>query len=156
MTGSETPSFHARRAAYLVSTDRSRLDLDVITDFLQRSYWAPGRTRERIALSVACSIPFGLYHQGEREVMVGFARVVTDYVTIAFLADVFVLEPHRGQGLGVWLAESVTSLPELARVRRWLLGTRDAHELYRKFGFEAPEPGMLMNRLNVHSDDEER
>jgi GNAT superfamily N-acetyltransferase len=155
MTAPPTPNFDAQRPPYCLSTDRSRLDLDVIAGFLQRSYWASGRTRERIARSIACSIPFGLYHQGEREVQVGFARVVTDYVTIAFLADVFVLEPHRGRGLGVWLVESLSSLPELARVRRWLLGTRDAHELYRKFGFEAPEPGMLMNRLNVHSDAEE-
>ena len=155
VTTPDTPSFSAQRDKYSISTDRSRLDLDVIHGFLQRSYWAPGRTRERVALSIACSIPFGLYHHGEQETQVGFARVVTDYVTIAFLADVFVLEPHRGQGLGVWLAESVVGLPELARVRRWLLGTRDAHELYRKFGFEEPEPGMLMNRLNVHSDDAE-
>ena len=156
MTAPPTPTFDARRPPYCLSTDRSRLDLDVIAGFLQRSYWASGRTRERIALSIACSIPFGLYHQGEHEVQVGFARVVTDYVTIAFLADVFVLEPHRGQGLGVWLVESLSSLPELARVRRWLLGTRDAHELYRKFGFEEPERGMLMNRMNVHSDAAQR
>jgi GNAT superfamily N-acetyltransferase len=156
MTEPELPSFESQRAPYSISTDRSRLDLDVIAGFLQRSYWAPGRSRERIALSIACSIPFGLYHHGDRDAQVGFARVVTDYVTIAFLADVFVLEPHRGQGLGVWLVESISGLPELARVRRWLLGTRDAHELYRKFGFEEPEPGMLMNRLNVRSDEAER
>jgi GNAT superfamily N-acetyltransferase len=145
-----TPLREAKRGAYHVSTDRSRLDLDVICGFLQRSYWASGRSRERIALAVECSIPVGLYHESSGQV--GFARVVTDYVTIAFLADVFVLEAHRGSGLGVWLVDFITHLPELGRVRRWLLGTRDAHELYRKFGFEEPEPGVLMGRLDEHSD----
>jgi GNAT superfamily N-acetyltransferase len=131
------------RQEYTISTDRQRLDLDVIHGFLFRSYWAEGRPRERVALAIEHSLPFGLYH---RETQVGFARVVTDYVVLAFLADVFVLEAHRGKGLGRWLVEVVTSLPELSAVRRWLLGTRDAHELYRKFGFREPTAGVLMER----------
>ena len=137
------------RGEYTISTDRGRLDLDVIHGFLMRSYWAAGRPRERVAQAIEHSLPFGLYH---REVQIGFARVVTDYVVIAFLADVFVLEEHRGQGLGRWLVEVVTGLPELQSVRRWLLGTRDAHELYRKFGFRDTTPGVLMERVASDRD----
>lgn len=140
------------RGDYTISTDRRRLDLDVIHGFLVRSYWAEGRARERVALAIENSLPFGVYH---RDAQVGFARVVTDCVVIAFLADVFILEEHRGNGLGGWLVEVVTSLPELQSVRRWLLGTRDAHELYRKFGFGEPAPGILMERLNRESDKSE-
>jgi GNAT superfamily N-acetyltransferase len=137
------------RGEYVISTDRRRLDLDVIYAFVSRSYWAKGRSRERVLQAIEHSLPFGLYHLG---VQIGFARVVTDYVVIAFLADVFVIEAHRGEGLGCWLVEVVTSLPELRSVRRWLLGTRDAHELYRKFGFQEPTPGVLMERIDRDSD----
>jgi GNAT superfamily N-acetyltransferase len=137
------------RGEYVISTDRDRLDLDVIHDFLSRSYWANGRARERVRQSVEHSLPFGLYHRNDQ---IGFARVLTDYVVLAFLADVFVLEAHRGKGLGTWLVETVTSLPEFQPVRRWLLGTRDAHDLYRKFGFGEPAAGVLMERLNPNSD----
>jgi GNAT superfamily N-acetyltransferase len=137
------------RGDYTISTDRQRLDLDVIHGFLTRSYWADGRSRERVARAIEHSLPFGLYHL---DTQIGFARVVTDYVVIAFLADVFVLEAYRGQGLGAWLVEVATSLPELRPIRRWLLGTRDAHELYRKFGFHEPTPGFLMERVDAESD----
>ena len=137
------------RGEYTISTDPARLDLDVIHGFLVRSYWAQGRTRERVARSIAASLPFGLYH-GDQQV--GFARVLSDFVVLAFLADVFVLEAHRGKGLGVWLVEVVTTLPELRQVRRWLLGTRDAHGLYRQFGFVEPAPNILMEKINPESD----
>jgi GNAT superfamily N-acetyltransferase len=132
------------RGEYAISGDRRRLDLEVIHGFLTRSYWAEGRSREQVALSIAHSLPFGLYH---RDAQVGFARVVTDRAVFAFLADVFVLEAHRGRGLGVWLVDVVTGLPSLRRLR-WLLGTRDAHGLYRRFGFAEPEPGRLMQRID--------
>jgi GNAT superfamily N-acetyltransferase len=138
------------RGDYVISTDPARLDLDVIHGFLVRSYWADGRSRERVAQAIAGSIPFGLYHATSGQV--GFARVVTDGVVLAFLADVFVLEPHRGHGFGAWLVEVALGLPELARVRRWLLGTRDAHGLYRRFGFAEPVPGVLMEKLDPASD----
>ena len=134
---------------YTISTDRRRLDLDLIHRFLASSYWAQGRALERVVKSIEESLPFGLYHG---EVQVGFARVLTDYVVLAYLADVFVLEAHRGKGLGAWLVGVVTSHPELRQIRRWLLGTRDAHELYRRFGFVEPKPGVLMERLNLDSD----
>ena len=138
------------RGEYLISDDRQRLDLDVIHAFLTSSYWAQGRTRERVALSIEHSLPLGLYC---REVQVGFARVLTDYVTLAFLADVFVLEAYRGQGLGDWLVRVATSLAELKSVRRWHLGTQDAHDLYRKFGFEEPAVGRYLDRINPSSDE---
>ena len=137
------------RGDYAISTDSHRLDLDVIHGFLTRSYWAEGRSRERVALSIAHSLPFGLYHPTGQ---VGFARVVTDHVVIAYLADVFVLEPHRGRGLAKWLVGTVLDVPEIRRMRRWILGTRDAHGLYRRFGFEEPAPGVLMERFDPASD----
>jgi GNAT superfamily N-acetyltransferase len=138
-----------RRGEYTISTDPKRLDLEVIHAFLVGSYWAEGRSRERVAQSIACSLPFGLY-RGDAQV--GFARVVTDHVVLAFLADVFVVDAERGKGLGKWLVEIVTSLPELRLVRRWMLGTRDAHELYRRFGFAEPAAGILMERVDPDSD----
>lgn len=121
------------RGEYTVSDDRARLDFEVIHEFLSReSYWARGRSRERVERSLANSLPFGLYRDGRQ---VGFARVVTDYTTFAWLADVFVLDAERGRDLGVWLVECVLAHPELQEVRRWLLATRDAEELYRRFGF---------------------
>jgi GNAT superfamily N-acetyltransferase len=119
------------RGPYTISTDRGRLDLDVIHGFLARSYWAEGRSRERVARSIEHSLPFGLHHASGQ---VGFARVVTDHVVVAYLADVFVLEAHRGRGLGKWLVETALGVPELRAVRRWILGTRDAHGLYGRFG----------------------
>lgn len=121
------------RGDYAISCDPARLDLEVIHDFLSgESYWAQGRSRERVERSVANSLSFGLYKGGAQ---VGFARVVTDYATFAWLADVFVLDSERGRGLGVWLVETIVSHPQLEGMRRWLLATRDAQELYRRFGF---------------------
>ena len=137
------------RDGFAISTDPARLDYDVICAFLKTSYWANDRSEERIRRSIGQSLVFGLYH-GDSQV--GFARVLTDYVVMAFLADVFVIDSHSGQGLGVWLVETVTTLPELQAVRRWLLGTADAHELYRKFGFQEPKPGRLMEKLDLDSD----
>ena len=118
---------------YTVSDDRARLDVDVIYNFLsESSYWARGRSRERVERSVEHSLPFGVYRDGHQ---VGFARVVTDYATFAWLADVFVLDSERGRGVGKWLVETIMAHPELREVRRWLLATRDAQELYRRFGF---------------------
>jgi GNAT superfamily N-acetyltransferase len=142
------------RGDYVISTDRTRLDLEVIHRFLSTSYWAQGRSRERVARAVASSLPFGLYHRGDggAQTQVGFARVLTDHVVLAFLADVFVLPDHRGRGLGQWLVQVITELPELRAVRRWLLGTRDAHGLYRRFGFAEPPAGVLMEKLDPDSD----
>ena len=137
------------RGEYTISTDPGRLDLTMIHGFLARSYWAEGRPRERVALSIRHSVPFGLYDASGQ---VGFARVVTDHVVAAYLSDVFVVEAHRGRGLGKWLVEVVLGAPELQGIRRWILGTRDAHGLYRRFGFVDPPPGVLLEKLDPDSD----
>ena len=122
-----------RRGDFVISTDRLRLQLDFIHDFLANSsYWAKGRSLEVVQRSIENSLNFGVF-QGDEQV--GFARVVTDYATFAWLADVFIVEKCQGQGLGVWLIEVITSHPRLQGFRRWILATRDAHELYRRFGF---------------------
>src|SRR5258706_6282898 len=116
-----------------ISTDRTRLDLDVIQEFLSdESYWEKSRTPEQTKTATENSICFGLYH-GDRQV--GFARVVSDRVTFAYLGDVFVLEEFRGQGLSKWLIETIIAHPDLQGLRRWVLATRDAHGLYEQFGF---------------------
>lgn len=133
------------RGEFTISMDRTRVDLGVVHGFLTRSYWGLGRSRERVARAIEHSVPFGLYRGAEQ---IGFARVLTDYVTFALLADVFVLESYRGRGLGRWLVETVTSHSEFSAVRRFHLGTADAHGLYRKFGFAEPHPGQFLDRLN--------
>jgi GNAT superfamily N-acetyltransferase len=131
-----------RREAYTISTDKARLDRAAIHAFLQDSYWAAGIPREVVDKSIRNSLCFGIY---EREAQVGFARVVTDFSTFAYLADVFVLPSHRGRGLAVWLMEVIRAHPELQGLRRWVLATRDAHALYRKTGFQAlDDPGRFM------------
>ncbi|HEX2183426.1 MAG TPA: GNAT family N-acetyltransferase [Rubrobacteraceae bacterium] len=120
------------RGEYTISTDPGRVDLDVVHGYLTASYWAAGIPRETVARSIAHSLPFGLYH-GARQV--GFARAITDRATFAYLADVFVLEEHRGRELGKWLVEVILSHPDLQGLRRWMLATRDAHDLYRRYGF---------------------
>jgi GNAT superfamily N-acetyltransferase len=124
---------------YEISTDPSRLQLDAIHAYLTRSYWSPGIPREVVARAIANSMCFGLYDvQGPTDTQVGFARVVTDKASFAYLADVYVLEEHRRQGLSKRLVEAVLGHPELQGMRRFLLATRDAHGLYAQFGFNAP------------------
>jgi GNAT superfamily N-acetyltransferase len=117
---------------FLITTDPARVDLDVVHGFLSTAYWCQGIPRERVARSVAASLNFSLYHQDRQ---VGFARVVTDRATFAWVADVFVLESWRGRGLSKWLMRTVVGHPELQGLRRWVLATRDAHALYTQVGF---------------------
>ena len=139
--------FERRRGALTVSSDPARLDLDVLHGFLARSYWAEGIPREVVVRSVEGALCFGLY---DGQAQVGFARVITDRATYAYLADVFVLESHRGRGLGVWLMECVMAHPALQGLRRWSLVTRDAHQLYRRFGFTAlAAPDRHMEKLDA-------
>ena len=121
-----------RRDAFTISTDPARLDLDAIHAFLVDSYWARGIPRDVMERSIRNALPFGIY-EGAR--LAGFARVVTDYATVAYVGDVFVLEPWRGRGLSRWLMECVLAHPELQGFRRWILLTRDAHGLYARAGF---------------------
>lgn len=139
--------FEIQRDGFTISTDPAQLDLDTICSFLSRSYWAKERTRETTQRAVEHSLCFGVY-DGEQQI--GFARAVTDYATFAWLADVFIAEEYRGRGLGKWLVEVVLSHPDVQSVPRWFLATRDAHELYRRFGFAAlmaPERRMELNRV---------
>jgi GNAT superfamily N-acetyltransferase len=115
-----------------ISTDRSRFDLDVIHGYLSRSYWSPGIPRETVERAIAGSLCFGAF-DGQRQI--GFARVITDRSTFAYLADVFVLEEFQGRGIASKIMEAVVGHPELQNLRRWTLVTRDAHRLYEKFGF---------------------
>ena len=127
---------------FLISTDRAKLDVDVIHRFLTRSYWAEGIPRETVARAIENSLCFGVYNDGEQ---VGFARVISDFATFAYLADVFILEPYRERGLGKELIATVMAHPELQGLRRWSLGTRDAHGLYAQFGFTPLEnPSRMM------------
>jgi GNAT superfamily N-acetyltransferase len=133
------------RDGLTISTDRSRLDRDAIHEFLRGSYWAKGIPRELVDRAINNSLCFGLY-DGDR--LVGFARVITDHATFAYLSDVFVLESHRGRGLGTWFMESVLSHPDLQNLRRWMLATADAHGLYRRVGFTAlSKPERIMEKL---------
>ncbi|HJP30997.1 MAG: GNAT family N-acetyltransferase [Candidatus Latescibacteria bacterium] len=127
---------------YLISTDRARLDVDMIHEFLTHSYWSPGIPREVVIRGIEHSFCFGLYRA---ESQIGFARAITDYTSMAYLADVFVLPGHRGQGLGKWLVQCIVDCPSLKGLRTMSLATADAHELYRCFGFEglvSPEAHM--------------
>lgn len=124
----------------------------MVHGFLTRSYWAAGIPREVVARSLAGSLCFGLYEEASAgaPAQVGFARAITDRATYAYLADVFVLESHRGRGLGVWLMECVMAHPDLQGLRRWSLVTRDAHGLYGKFGFVAPPvPERYMEKVDA-------
>ena len=120
-------------SAYEISTDNARLDVDAIHAYLTRSYWSPGIPREIVERGIAHAECFGIYHNHDDQV--GFARVVTDYTTFGYLADVFVLDTHRGKGLSKWLMECLDAHPDLQGFRRWMLATRDAHALYAKFAF---------------------
>src|SRR5258708_21922770 len=144
-----------RRGDYFISTERSLLDLDVIHDFLSQWYWAEGIPRAVVARSLQHSLCFGLYGQppGACAKQVGFAGVISDFATFAYLGDVFILPEHRGRGLGKWLMESILQHPELQGLRRWSLVTRDAHRLYSEFGFQAlksPERHMEIHRPDVY------
>src|SRR5438093_12613276 len=118
-----------RPGDYVISDDPARLDVAAIQGFLAGSYWSPGVPIATVKKAVAGSLCFGLYHRGAQ---VGFARVVSDRATFAYLADVYVLEAHRGKGLARWLVSTVLAHPELPGLRRWLLATRDTHGLYEK------------------------
>jgi GNAT superfamily N-acetyltransferase len=148
--------FERSRGDYLISTDRSKLQIEVVRGFLACSYWANNRPHETIDRSIANSIWFGIYRAGKvgdasdraelsNTSQVGFARVITDCATFAYLCDVFIAEEARGAGLGKWMIETILAHPDLQGLRRWMLATADAHGLYRQFGFSeisAPERWM--------------
>jgi GNAT superfamily N-acetyltransferase len=135
---------------YTLTTDRARVDLAVVHGTLTQSYWAKGIPLDVVRRSIEHSLNFSLLHGGGQ---VGFARVITDYATFAYVGDVFVLEPHRGRGLSKWMMHEIVGHPELQGLRRWSLLTRDAHGLYEQVGFTAlaaPERWMERWAPNVY------
>jgi GNAT superfamily N-acetyltransferase len=139
-----------QRGNFLISTDQDRLDIKAIHAYLSRSYWAEGIPFDTVAKSIRESLCFGLF---EGSLQIGFARVISDRATFAYLCDVYVLEGHNGQGLGTWLMENVCAHPDLQGLRRFVLVTRDAHGLYEKFGFTplaAPSRYMEITRPNIY------
>jgi GNAT superfamily N-acetyltransferase len=161
-----------RRGEFVISTNPSRLDLDVIHGFLTNCYWAKGIPRDVVARSIEHSLCFGVYdgsgnfpssrkeHKKDGATptrcgfqQVGFARVISDFATIAYLGDVFMLESHRGRGLSKWMMECIMQHPALQGLRRWILLTRDAHGLYSRFGFtplRAPDRYMELHNADVY------
>jgi len=140
-----------RRGEFLVSTDPRRLDLGLVHQFLTNCYWAKGIPREVVERSIQHALCFGIYDGSGAQV--GFARVVSDFSTVAYLGDVFVLESHRGRGLGKWMMQCILAHPALEGMRRWILVTRDAHGLYKQFGFTAlqsAERYMELHRPDVY------
>ena len=139
---------------YLLSSDPARLDLAAVHAYLTRSYWSEGIPADVVARAAAGSLCFGLYAPGGAQV--GYARFVTDRTTFAYLCDVYVLEEHRGRGLGRWMVGQALEHPDLAGLRRLVLVTRDAHELYRTLGFRAlarPEGYMELHRPQIYRRD---
>ena len=129
----------------IISNDIQKLDIDFIHQFLTKSYWAEGRTKEEVLASIENSLNFGVFLD---EKQIGFARVLTDHVVFAYVMDVFIIKEYRGKGFSKQLIKTVTEHPDLRQVKRWLLATKDAHGLYKQFGFEPiPDPSLLMGKL---------
>ena len=137
-------------AEYEVSCDPERIDIGLVHESLRQSYWAQGRSRATVERSIRNSLCFGVYQQAQQ---VAFARVITDRAVYAYLADVFVIAEHRGRGIGKALVQAVLEHPALQTVQNFMLGTRDAHGLYARFGFEPiGEPERLMSRRRPSAD----
>ncbi len=143
------------RGDFTISTDKERLDIAAVHDYLTRSYWAEGIPLEIVRRSITHSLVFGIYTSARQ---IGFARVITDRATYAYIGDVFVLEEFQSRGLGKWMMEVILSHPDLQGLRRWALATRDAHGLYRQFGFanlRRPENHMEIHDADVYEQQHE-
>jgi GNAT superfamily N-acetyltransferase len=146
------PIVQLQRKGYTISTDRRMFDVAAIHGYLTQSYWSPGIPREVVERAIAGALCFGLFTQTHQQV--GFARMITDCATFAYLADVYILEEHRGQGLAKWMMETILAHPSLQRLRRLLLATRDAHGLYAQYGFKPltrPEAFMEIHQPNIYA-----
>ncbi len=141
-----------QRHGYVISTDKEKFDVSAIHGYLTRSYWSPGIPTAVIERAIAGSLCFGLFTQNGEQV--GFARMITDRATFAYLADVYVLEEHCGKGLAKWMMETIMAHPSLQGLRRIMLATRDAHRLYEQFGFKPlarPEAFMEFHKPNIYA-----
>ncbi len=135
-----------KKGKYFISTDKRKLNLKTIHGFLSNAYWSKGIEIERVQKAIRGSICFGVYHKKEQ---IGFARVVTDCINFGYLADVFIVESYRGQGLSKWLIKCILEHPKLRDMKAWMLATSDAHGLYSQFGFKPlEEPHKYMRRVN--------
>ena len=146
MSISNWPVREHRKDEFVISTDPRRVQLDRVHAFLTACYWAKGIPRDTVQRSIENSLCFGIYKGDEQ---LGFARVISDFATFAYIGDVYVLEPYRGRGLSKWLMQCIVEHPALQDLRRWTLATRDAHGLYAKFGFTPiAAPALWMERHN--------
>jgi len=138
-----------RKDTFLISTDKRKLDIDAIHDFLStKAYWCLNIPKDKVVRAIENSLCFGVY---DEEKQIGFARVITDFSTIAYLGDVYVLEACRGKGISKWLMETIMNHEDLQGLRRWILLTGDAHALYRKFGWsDIADPTKWMELHNKH------
>ena len=134
---------------FTISTDQENLQFDIIFDYLNsKSYWAKGISKEQLQTAIKSSTCFGIYH---KEQQIGFARVISDHSTFAYLADVFIVDDYRKQGLSKWLLQYILAYPSFKDLRRWLLATADAQELYAKFGFKViNQPKRFMQIFNPY------
>jgi len=143
-------NYEQSRDNFLISTDPSKIDLDAVHAYLVRSYWAEGIPREIVERSIKGSLCFGVYDGAKQ---IGFARVISDRATYAYIGDVYILEEYRRKGLSKWLMSCIKAHPELQGLRRWALATRDAHGLYKQFGFtevKAPERWMEITNPGIY------
>jgi len=133
---------------YSISTDKSKINIELVHDYLcNHSYWAEGIPIETVKKSIDHSLCFGLYNNGRQ---IGFARVISDFATYAYLADVFIVPEERGKGLSKWMMQVILNHPELQGLRRFVLATKDAHGLYEQFGFIVyPNPDRIMTMNNA-------
>jgi GNAT superfamily N-acetyltransferase len=139
----------ARKDEYFISTDSALLNIDIIYNYLsQESYWAQNIPKQVVEKSISNSLCFGLYHQDKQ---IGFARLITDKATFAYLADVFILDEYRKKGLAKWLMETIQAHPDLRGLRRWMLGTRDAHGLYEQFGWTVLDEDTRKRFMQRHN-----
>lgn len=136
---------------FLITTDKSKLDIAFIYQYLsQESYWAKGITLEIVKCGIEHALTYGVY---DKDKQVGYAKVVTDFATVAYIGDVFITPSYRGKGLSVWLMETIIAHPQMQGLRRWVLATRDAHKLYEKTGFKSlakPERWMEKHRADAY------
>ncbi len=142
-------SYEARKGSYFISTDIALLHIEVIHNYLSKeSYWAANIPRTVVEKSISNSLCFGVY---DNDIQIGFARLVTDKATFAYLADVFIIEAYQKKGLSKWLMEVIQSHPELQGLRRWMLGTRDAHGLYEQFGWTVLDEDTRKRFMQRHN-----
>lgn len=140
------------KGEFYISTDKSKLDIEAIHNFLStKAYWCLNIPKSRVEIAIQNSLCFGVYHQ---EIQIGFARIISDFSTIAYLGDVYIVEEYRGKGLSKWLMECIMNHADLQGLRRWILLTGDAHTLYTQFGWASianPDKWMEIHNKNVYS-----